>query len=93
MIDFDQLRGLADETRAYLQMSEDKAFALRAVIAGHDVVLGIYPSEQEGVGLHVIKGDELLRRIANSNEAGDFTHTAVAVHTLEQAMTLKALVA
>ena len=93
MIDFDQLRGLADETRAYLQMSEDKAFALRAVIAGHDVVLGIYPSEQEGVGLHVIKGDELLRRIANSNEAGDFTHTAVAVHPLEQAMTLKALVA
>jgi len=93
MIDFDQLRGLADETRAYLQMSEDKAFALRAVIAGHDVVLGIYPSEQEGVGLHVIKGDELLRRIANSNDAGDFTHTAVAVHNLEQAMTLKALVA
>lgn len=93
MIDFDQLRGLADETRAYIQMSEDKAFALRAVIAGHDVVLGIYPSEKEGVGLHVIKGDELLRQIANSNEAGDFTHTAVAVHNLEQAMTLKALVA
>ena len=93
MIDFDQLRGLADETRAYIQMSEDKAFALRAVIAGHDVVLGIYPSEEEGVGLHVIKGDELLRRIANSNEAGNFTHTAVAVHNLEQAMTLKALVA
>jgi len=93
MIDFDQLRGLADETRAYIQMSEDKAFPLRAVIAGHDVVLGIYPSEEEGVGLHVIKGDELLHRIANSNEPGDFTHTAVAVHTLEQAMTLKALVA
>ncbi len=74
-------------------MSDDKALALRAVIAGHDVVLGIYPSDEEGVGLHVIKGDELLRRIANSNEAGDFTHTAVAVHTLEQAMTLKALVA
>ncbi len=93
MIDFDEVRGLADETRAYIQMSDDKALALRAVIAGHDVVLGIYPSDEEGVGLHVIKGDELLRRIANSNEAGDFTHTAVAVHTLEQAMTLKALVA
>ncbi len=93
MIDFDELRGLADETRAYIQMYDDKALALRAVIAGHDVVLGIYPSDEEGVGLHVIKGDELLRRIANSNEAGDFTHTAVAVHTLEQAMTLKALVA
>ena len=93
MIDFDELRGLADETRAYIQMSDDKALALRAVIAGHDVVLGIYPSDEEGVGLHVIKGDELLRRIANSNETGDFTHTAVAVHNLEQAMTLKALVA
>ncbi|MBI5319458.1 hypothetical protein [Bradyrhizobium sp.] len=92
MIDFDELRGLADETRAFIQMSEDKALALRAVIAGHDVVLGIYPSH-EGVGLHVIKGDDLLRRIANSNEAGDYTHTAIAVHNLEQAATLKALVA
>lgn len=92
MIDFDELRGLADQTRAFIQMSEDKALALRAVIAGHDVVLGIYPSN-EGVGLHVIKGDDLLRRIANSNEAGDYTHTAIAVHNLEQAATLKALVA
>ena len=93
MIDFDELRGLADETRAYIQMSDDKALALRAVIAGHDVVLGIYPSDEEGVGLHVIKGDELLRQLANSNEVGDYTHTAIAVHNLDQAMTLKALVA
>ena len=93
MIDFDELRGLADEVRAFIQMSEDKALALRAVIAGHDVVLGIFPSPQEGVGMHVIKGDELLRQIANSNVAGDFTHTAIAVYNLEQAVTLKALVA
>ena len=93
MIDFNELRGLADETRAFIQKYEDKALALRAVIAGHDVVLGIYPSREEGVGLHVIKGDELLRQIANSNEAGDYTHTAIAVQTLEQAVTLKALVA
>ena len=93
VIDFDQLRGLADQTRTFIQMSEDKALALRAVIAGHDVVLGIFPSEEQGVGLHVIKGDELLRQIANSNEAGDYTHTAIAVHSLEQAVTLKALVA
>ena len=92
VIDFDELRGLADETRSFIQMSEDKALALRAVIAGHDVVLGIYPS-QEGVGLHVIKGDELLRRIANSNEVGAYTHTAIAVHSREQALTLKTLVA
>lgn len=93
MIDFDELRGLADDVRSFIRTSEDQALALRAVIAGHDVVLGIYPSPDQGVGLHVIKGDELLRRIANSNEAGDYTHTAIAVQTLEQAVTLKALVA
>jgi hypothetical protein len=93
VIHFDQLRGLADETRAFIQMSEDKALALRTVIAGHDVVLGIFPSPDQGIGLHVIKGDDLLRHIANSNEAGDYTHTAIAVHNLQQAVTLKALVA
>jgi hypothetical protein len=93
VIDFDELRGLADETRTFIQMSEDKALALRAVIAGHDVVLGIFPSSDQGVGLHVIKGDELLRHIANSNETGDYTHTAIAVQSLEQAVTLKAMVA
>ena len=30
MIDFDELRGLADEVRTFIQMSEDKALALRA---------------------------------------------------------------
>lgn len=93
MIDFDELRGLADDVRSFIRTSEDQALALRAVIAGHDIVLGIYPSAEQGVGLHVIKGDELLRQIANSNEAGDYTHTAIAVHNLEQAVTLKALVA
>lgn len=93
MIDFDELRGLADEIRSFIQMSEDKALALRAVIAGHDVVLGIFPSHEEGIGLHVIKGNDLLRHIANSNEVGDYTHTAIAVQNLEQAVTLQALVA
>jgi hypothetical protein len=92
MIDFDELRGLADETRAYIQMSDDKAFALRAIVISHDVVLGIYPSA-EGMGLHVIKGDELLRQIANSNQVGDYTHAAIAVRDQEQAKILKALVA
>jgi hypothetical protein len=93
VIDFDELRGLADEIRTFIQMSEDKALALRAVIAGHDVVLGIFPSSEQDVGLHVIKGNELLRQIANSNETGDYTHTAIAVQNLEQAVTLQALVA
>jgi hypothetical protein len=93
VIDFDELRGLADEIRTFIQMSEDKALALRAVIAGHDVVLGIFPSSEQDVGLHVIKGNELLRQIANSNVSGDYTHTAIAVQNLEQAVTLQALVA
>ena len=93
VIDFDKLRGLADEVRAFIQMSEDKALALRAVVAGHDVVLGIFPSSDQGIGLHVIKGNELLHEIANSNEVGDYTHTAIAVHNLEQAVTLQELVA
>jgi hypothetical protein len=93
MIDFDELRGLADETRTFIQTSEDKAVALRAVIAGHDVVVGIFPSSEQGIGLHVIKGDALLRQIANSNEVGDYTHTAIALQNRDQAVTLKALVA
>ncbi len=93
MIDFDKLRGLADEVRTFIQMSEDKALALRAVIAGHDVVLGIFPSNEHDVGMHVIKGNELLRQIANSNETGDYTHTAIAVQSREQAVTIQALVA
>jgi hypothetical protein len=92
VIDFDELRGLAEEVRAFIQKSDDKALALRAVVAGHDVVLGIFPSTQ-GIGLHVIKGDDLLRQIANSNQAGDYTHAAIAVQNLEQAVTLQALVA
>jgi hypothetical protein len=92
VIDFDELRDLADETRAYIQMSDDKAFALRAIVIGHDVVLGIYPCA-EGMGLHVIKGDELLRQIANSNEVCEYTHAAIAVQDREQAETLQALVA
>src|SRR5262245_21391324 len=93
VIDFDKLRGLADDVRTFIQMSEDKALALRAVVAGHDVVLGNFPSSDQGIGLHVIKGNELLHQIANSNEVGDYTHTAIAVQNLEQAVTLQALVA
>jgi hypothetical protein len=92
VIDFDELRGLADQARAFIQKSDDKALALRAIVAGHDVVLGIFPST-EGMGLHVIKGEALLQQIANSNEAGDFSHAAIAVQDFEQAVTLQALVA
>lgn len=92
VIDFDELRGLADQARAFIQKSDDKALALRAIVAGHDVVLGIFPST-EGMGLHVIKGEDLLRQIANSNEAWDYSHAAIAVQDMDQAVTLQALVA
>jgi hypothetical protein len=90
VIDFDELRSLADEIRHFIQMSEDKAGALRVVVTAHDVVLGIYPSPSDsGMGLHVIKGAEVLRHIANTNAIGDYTHTAIAVHNREQAIALQ----
>ena len=92
MIDFDELRGLADEIRQFIQMCDDKAGALRVVVTAHDVVLGIYPSDG-GMGLHVIKGEEVLRHIAEAKASGDYTHTAIAVHNREQAIALQAALA
>jgi hypothetical protein len=85
VIDFEELRDLADRTRHFIQTSGDHALALRVVVNEHDVVLGIFPSASEGVGMHVIKGAELLRHIATTETVGDFTHTAIAVHNREQA--------
>jgi hypothetical protein len=70
-------------------MSHDKARALRVVIAKHDVVLGIFPWDGERIGLHVIKGEELLGQIANTKWTGDYTRTAIAVHNREQAIVLQ----
>jgi hypothetical protein len=93
MIDFEELRGLADQTRNFIRMAEDKARALRVIVTEHDVVLGIYPSAEQGFGLHVIKGGELLRQIAHTHSAGDYTHTAIAVHNREQAVALQQVLA
>jgi hypothetical protein len=89
MIDFEELRHLADQTRHFIAMAQDHARALRVVVAEYDVVLGIFPSATEEMGLHVIKGADLLRQIAATNAAGDYTHTAIAVHTREQAVALQ----
>jgi hypothetical protein len=89
VIDFEELRARADEIRHFIQMSEDKARALRVVISQHDVVLGIFPCAAEGMGLHVIKGHEVLNWIASHNETADYTHTAIAVHNREQALALQ----
>ena len=57
MLDFDELRELAADVRVFVELAEDKAEALKAVIAAYDVVLAIFPAD-EGMGLHVIKGSD-----------------------------------
>jgi hypothetical protein len=89
MIDFEELRHLADQTRHFISMAQDQARALRVVVSEHDVVLGIFPSSTEEMGLHVIKGAELLRQIASNAATGDYSHTAIAVHNREQALALQ----
>ena len=89
MFNFQELRELADQTRSFIQMSHDKARALRVVIAEHDVVFGIFPSDGKRISLHVIKGEELLRQIANAKWTGDYTRTAIAVQNREQAIVLQ----
>jgi hypothetical protein len=88
--EFEELRELAAETRNFINSSGDEAWALRAVVHAHDVVLGIFPS-REGLGLHVIKGDAILRQIADSGTQIDYSHTAIALQTREQAVTLQRL--
>ena len=64
MLDFNELRELAADVRIFVDVAEDKAEALRAVIAAYDVVLAIFPSG-DGMGLHVVKGKDVLDRIAS----------------------------
>lgn len=92
MLDFHELRELAADVRMFVEMAEDKAEALRAVIAAYDVVLAIFPSE-DGMGLHVIKGREILDNIAKSRSHATYSHTAIAVPDLEHAQILKHLTA
>jgi hypothetical protein len=93
MIDFEKLNELAGQTRSFIQMAHDKARALRVVVSEHDVVLGIFPAAGEGVGLHVIKGQEILRQIAATKSMADYTHTAIAVHNRDQAVALQQMLA
>nr|WP_228748103.1 hypothetical protein [Bradyrhizobium sp. BR 10289] len=92
VLDFNELRELAADVRVFVDLAEDKAEALRAVIAAYDVVLAIFPS-QEGMGLHVIKGKEVLDRIATSRTHAMYSHTAIAVPDLQHAQALKLLTA
>jgi hypothetical protein len=90
VLDFDELRELAADVRVFVGVAEDKAEALRAVIAAYDVVLAIFPSA-EGMGLHVIKGSQILDKIAKSRTNAIYSHTAIAVPDLEHAQILKQL--
>ena len=90
MTEFEELRELAAQTRQIIGASRDKVWALKAIVRAHDVVLGIFPAP-EGLGLHVIKGDAILQRIADSGAHVDYSHTAIALHTQEQAVALRRL--
>jgi hypothetical protein len=88
--EFEELRQLADQNRNFINSSGDEALALRAIVHAHDVVLGIFPAS-DGLGLHVIKGDAILQQMADSGPRTDYSHTAIALQTREQAMTLQRL--
>jgi hypothetical protein len=89
VLDFEELRELAADVRIFIDLADDKAAALRDVIAAYDVVLAIYPSED--LGLYVIKGSDILDKIAKSQTNAFYSHTAIAVPDLEHARTLKFL--
>jgi hypothetical protein len=88
--DFEELRELAADVRIFIDLADDKAAALRDVIAAYDVVLAIYPSEDD-TGLYVLKGSEILDKIAKSQTNAFYSHTAIAVSDLDQARQLKFL--
>jgi hypothetical protein len=92
VLDFDELRELAADVRVFVDVAEDKAAALRTVIAAYDVVLAIFPSG-DGMGLHVVKGKDILDKIAKSRSHASYSHTAIAVSDLEHAEVLKYLTA
>lgn len=90
MIDFDRLQELAADIRFYIHTSPDQAKALKSVVSAFDLVLGIYPEGDE-MGLHVIKGDELL--LDRANGPTEYSHTAIALQSREQALCLQTLLA
>jgi len=90
VLDFEELRELAADVRIFLDLADDKAAALRDVIAAYDVVLAIYPSEDD-MGLYVIKGSDILNKIARSQGHEFYSHTAIAVPDLDHARKLKLL--
>src|ERR1700733_15342997 len=90
VLDLDELRELAADVRVFIDLADDKAAALRDIVAAYDVVLGIYPAGDE-IGLHVVKGRHILDMIAKSKTAEMYTHTAIAVPDIHHAESLRRL--
>ena len=90
MIEFEELRQLASDTRTFIETSHNRVWALQAVVYGHDVVFGIYP-DSDGLGFHVIKGDDIFREIAHHRTHIDYTHTAIAFNNRQHAVALQKL--
>lgn len=90
MFDFHELREIAADVRIFVDAAEDKAAALRDVIAAYDVVLGIFPAA-DGIGIYPVKGRHILEDIANNKTSALYTHTAIAVPDLRHAELLKQL--
>lgn len=88
MIDYERLLEIAATTRSFIATSDNQAQALRDIIASHDVIFGIFPAEQDGWALHVVKGREYL-----NDQSASHTHTVLPFQTREQAARLQALVA
>jgi hypothetical protein len=90
VLDFEELRELAADVRVFVDLAEDKAAALRGVIAAYDVVVGIFPSGDD-MGLYVVKGRHILDQIAKSRTNAMYTHIAIAVADVQQAKALRHL--
>jgi hypothetical protein len=90
VLDFEELRELAADVRIFIGLAEDQAAALRDVISAYDVVVGIYPSGDD-MGLYVVKGRDILDKIAQSKTNAMYSHTAIAVPDMHCAEKLRQL--
>jgi hypothetical protein len=90
VLDFEELRELAADVRVFIDLADDKAAALRGVIAAYDVVVAIFPSGDD-MGLYVVKGRQILDKIAKSATHQMHPHIAIAVPDLERAEALRYL--
>ena len=92
MLDFNELRELAADVRVFVEIAEDKAEALRAVITAYDVVLAIFPSERAWASTSS-RAARSWTRLQNHGPMRATATPAIAVPDLEHAEVLKHLTA